>query len=175
MRLSLYAAALLCAAVLPSSAFAAVYDFSSTETSALGSPSYSFDIDTSTGIASGGATLFSNVTIDDSGVSSSGNTVTFASPTELGSSSFFFIDTDTPTKDFGAGAGPAVIFNPGIYKIADGETDGEGSLVISQVGVSAAPEPSTWLLMLAGIGGIGLMLRRAKKTMDVPFGDAFSV
>jgi len=29
--------------------------------------------------------------------------------------------------------------------------------------VSAAPEPSTWLLMIAGIAGIGLMLRRTKK------------
>jgi len=29
--------------------------------------------------------------------------------------------------------------------------------------VSAAPEPSAWLLMMAGIGGIGLMLRQAKQ------------
>jgi hypothetical protein len=29
--------------------------------------------------------------------------------------------------------------------------------------VSSAPEPSTWLLMLGGIGGIGLMLRQAKR------------
>ena len=29
--------------------------------------------------------------------------------------------------------------------------------------VSAAPEPSTWLLMIAGIGGIGLMLRQARR------------
>ena len=28
---------------------------------------------------------------------------------------------------------------------------------------SAVPEPATWLLMIAGIGGIGLILRRAKK------------
>ena len=40
--------------------------------------------------------------------------------------------------------------------------------------VSAAPEPSTWLLMFAGIGGIGLMLRRAKKTMSFRFKDAFA-
>ena len=39
---------------------------------------------------------------------------------------------------------------------------------------SAAPEPSTWLLMFAGIGGIGLMLRRAKETMGFRFKDAFS-
>ena len=35
--------------------------------------------------------------------------------------------------------------------------------------VSAAPEPSTWLLMFPGIGGIGLMLRRAKKTTAFQF------
>ena len=39
--------------------------------------------------------------------------------------------------------------------------------------IAAAPEPSTWLLMFAGIGGIGLMLRRAK-TMGFRFKDAFS-
>jgi hypothetical protein len=40
-------------------------------------------------------------------------------------------------------------------------------ITISQV--SAAPEPSSWLLMIAGIGGVGLVLRRAKKTLDVQF------
>ena len=174
MRFSLYATAFLWAAVLPSCAYASVYDFSSTEKSGLGNPSYGFEIDTSTGVANGGATTFSNVTVDDSGVSSPGNTVTFAFSTELGSSSFFFVDTDTPTKDFGAGVGPDVTFNPGTYKIADSETDGEGNLVISQVGVSAAPEPSTWLLLLCGMGGIGLMLRRAKKTTGLRFGNAIS-
>ncbi len=39
---------------------------------------------------------------------------------------------------------------------------------------SAAPEPSTWLLMFAGLGAVGLMLRRAKKTMSFRFKDAFS-
>ena len=39
---------------------------------------------------------------------------------------------------------------------------------------SAVPEPSTWLLLIAGIGGIGLMLRRAKQTMGFRFKDAFS-
>ena len=39
---------------------------------------------------------------------------------------------------------------------------------------SAAPEPSTWLLMFAGIGGIGLMLRRAKKSMSFRFKDALA-
>ena len=31
--------------------------------------------------------------------------------------------------------------------------------------VSAAPEPSTWFLLIAGVGGIGLMLRRARSTL----------
>ena len=35
--------------------------------------------------------------------------------------------------------------------------------------VSAAPEPSTWLLMLAGLGGIGLMLRRARTSKGFAF------
>ena len=39
---------------------------------------------------------------------------------------------------------------------------------------SAAPEPSTWALMIAGLGGIGLMLRRAKKTMGFRLKAAFS-
>ena len=39
---------------------------------------------------------------------------------------------------------------------------------------SAVPEPSTWLLMLAGIGSIGLMLRQAKKVSGVRFKDCFT-
>jgi opacity protein-like surface antigen len=33
----------------------------------------------------------------------------------------------------------------------------------AQAAVSAAPEPGSWLLMVAGIGGMGLMLRRARR------------
>jgi hypothetical protein len=33
--------------------------------------------------------------------------------------------------------------------------------------VSAAPEPSIWLLMIFGLGGIGLMLRRAKAGLKI--------
>ena len=40
--------------------------------------------------------------------------------------------------------------------------------------VSAAPEPSTWLLMFAGVGGIGLLLRWAKTTTSYRSKDAFS-
>ena len=34
---------------------------------------------------------------------------------------------------------------------------------------SAAPEPSTWVLMFAGIGGIGLVLRQAKRKIGFRF------
>jgi len=39
--------------------------------------------------------------------------------------------------------------------------------------VSAAPEPSTWLLMIAGVGCGGLLLRRAKIARSFWFRDAF--
>ena len=40
--------------------------------------------------------------------------------------------------------------------------------------VSAAPELPTWLLLFTGVGGIGLMLRRAQKATVVQFKDARS-
>jgi len=36
------------------------------------------------------------------------------------------------------------------------------NLSVVATGVSAAPEPAAWLLMIVGVGGIGLGLRRAK-------------
>ncbi len=51
-------------------------------------------------------------------------------------------------------------FDPGTFAIADGFTDGGGTLDISNASISAAPEISTWLLFIAGLGGIGVMLRR---------------
>jgi hypothetical protein len=63
----------------------------------------------------------------------------------------------------------------GVDVITGGDTPGygftilaTGSAVASSV-VSAAPEPSTWALMFAGVAGIGLMLRRTRKTMDFRF------
>jgi hypothetical protein len=45
-------------------------------------------------------------------------------------------------------------------EFVDGLNGGVGHFSLAQV--SAAPEPAVWMLMLAGIGGAGLMLRRAK-------------
>jgi hypothetical protein len=52
-------------------------------------------------------------------------------------------------------------------------TDGNGSLYQNKVGetivsaVSAAPEPSTWLLMIAGVGLAGCVLRRREKLLPL--------
>ena len=53
--------------------------------------------------------------------------------------------------------------------------DGENPLSYNlDLQVSAAPEPSIWLLSIAGIAGIGLMLRRAKQTVGLRFKDVFA-
>ena len=58
-----------------------------------------------------------------------------------------------------------------LFHAAAGETavGDDGTSIAITSAVSAAPEPSTWLLMIAAIGGVGLMLRRAKKTMGFRF------
>ena len=76
---------------------------------------------------------------------------------EVGGSGYSYFDADTFQED-------------GTHVGTFGSIDVTGS----PDGVSAAPEPSTWLLMFAGIGGIGMMLRRAKRTTGVRFKDAFT-
>jgi len=49
-----------------------------------------------------------------------------------------------------------------------GDTSGVYSIALSEPPVvSAAPEPSTWALMLFGIGGLGMALRRNKRIKDL--------
>ena len=100
-----------------------------------------------------------------------------------------FLDNDTPVAAFNgsqlvatpngdqtSGATNRLFdFNFGgqaVNEIAFGSTG--NSFEFDNVAVSAAPEPSTWLLMLAGIGGIGLMMRRARKALGFRFEDALS-
>jgi len=50
---------------------------------------------------------------------------------------------------------------------AYGELASPGGFGVGTFTVSAAPEPSTWLLMFAGVASIGLMLRQAKRKLGL--------
>ena len=170
MRRTLKTVAAIVAVVMPAHAMAAVYDFQSTEISAL-SPlpvTFSFSINTSDAVLnSSGFTDFPNVSINDSGTVSTGNTVGASFNTDLSSSLFFLIDTST--IPFSSGAGTSILFNTGTFAIADGATDAEGQLTISSASaVPSVPEPSTLALMAAGvsmIGGVIVFCRRTRKTV----------
>ena len=160
MRNMWLVSAIVCAFAIPGSALATVYDFRSTEMSALGNPAFSFVLDTSKAAYDMGVTTFTGVTITQDGVPSAGDSVFIPDTTDIGSPLFFFIDTDVPvTKAFDSGAGTGITFNAGTYSIADGAKDGEGTLTIS-----AAPEPTTWALMIAGVGMIGAALRFGRRS-----------
>jgi hypothetical protein len=82
----------------------------------------------------------------------------------------------TPVTDAQFAADLATVTNLAIE--ADWRTGsdltGLDNVTLASGSVSAAPEPSTWALMFAGLGGIGLILRRAKNTMTFRFKDAFA-
>ncbi len=63
-------------------------------------------------------------------------------------------------SDVSVAAGTQLLDVVGKFAGASGTT---GSYDGTVAFTSAAPEPSTWLLMFAGIGGMGLMLRQAKR------------
>lgn len=44
-----------------------------------------------------------------------------------------------------------------------------GGVVLDAISVSAAPEPATWLMMIAGFGIIGASLRRKRATVNVRY------
>jgi hypothetical protein len=79
-------------------------------------------------------------------------------------------DTDTPNLYvvFGpqvyGGTEADPIFAPGVFSAQD-QTDGlAGTLTIT-----AVPEPFGWALMIAGVSGVGLMLRRARRNKEPLF------
>ncbi len=54
-------------------------------------------------------------------------------------------------------------------QLFEGGNDASGVLaptMVTERVISAAPEPSTWLLMVAGLGGIGLTLRRRRHYVE---------
>jgi len=77
----------------------------------------------------------------------------------------------TVTQSFSATLNPAdfEVFDSFIDNSSGGEySDAAGELYPTQITiseVSAAPEPSSWLLMIAGIGGVGLILRRTRPSL----------
>ena len=137
--------------LLPKTASATAYSFSATETSALSpSPvSFTFSLDTTTANLTGSGTAFNNVSIRENGTLFSGNSVGASFTTNLSSPLFFFVDTSL--GPFYSGSGTNIIFNVGTFAIADGETDGEGTLTISAVPVSPVPEPTAWVLLFTGL------------------------
>ena len=146
-------------ALLPLLASATPFTFQETETSALSpSPvSFTFSLDTSTAsLTPTGSTVFNNVLIVENGTNIPGNTIGTEYGTDLFSPLFFWIDTSlTP---FTSGSGSGITFNIGSFSLADGATDGEGTLQISSP-VSPTPEPSTWILLLTGLATIALVRR----------------
>ncbi len=141
--------------LLPKVASATVYNFNATEMSAL-SPvpvSFVFSLDTSTAYVDSGVTMFNNIRIDENGTTSFGNTVGAQYGTDLGSPLFFLIDTGL--QPFYLGSGPGITFNVGSFPIADGATDGEGTVNISAGNTSPVPEPATWTLLLTGSAAAG--------------------
>ena len=150
--------------LLPKVASATTYTFHDTESSALSSSPVSFDFSldttTATAVADGGAS-FSDITIEENGTPISGNTVAATFTTNLSSSLFFLIDTGS--EPFYSGAGTGITFHPGTFVIADGFTDGEGTLTVSDASLSPVPEPATWTLLLAGIAAGAVFLRFSQR------------
>ena len=155
----LFATALM--TLLPKMALGTTFSFNATETSAL-SPvpvNFTFALDTAAAENSAGGTVFDNIAIDENGTLIAGNSVGASSTTYLSSPLFFFVDTDS--KPFYSGTGSSLLFNVGMFAIADGATDGEGTLAISEVSASAVPEPAPWMLLFAGGLLVPVVLRHS--------------
>ena len=151
MWTSKLAIAIAAMTLTPRLASATTYNFQATETSALSpSPvSFTFSLDTSTAYLSRtDSTTFPNVAIEENTATFPGNTVDDEFGTDLSSPLFFLIDTSS--TPFTSGSGTAISFNIGSFAIADGATDGEGTLQISNTPAVPTPEPSTWILLLTG-------------------------
>ena len=103
---------------------------------------------------------------------------------DLGSGGSFTVANNAISAASFTGSGSSSSLSGGTLTLADASGSYDAGVFIYGYGIdngrvtyapaSAAPEPSTWLLMFAGIGGIGLMLRRTKKTMGFQFKNALA-
>ena len=142
------------------------YDFHAVETSAL-SPSpvtFMFSLDTATAyVGPSGSTNFNNVSITENGTEIPGNTIGAQYGTDLGGPLFFLIDTSS--QPFYTGSGTGITFNASTFRIADGATDGEGTLTISTSMSSPIPEPATWSLLLTGCSAAASVRRISRRSI----------
>ena len=89
-----------------------------------------------------------------------------------GRNNHVFSKTYTAATTHGVLSGTYVAFEDMSFPHSDYNYDDDAFVFTSTAAtnVSAAPEPSSWLLMVAGIGGVGAMLRRAKRKMGSRLG-----
>jgi len=119
-----------------------------------------------------GAVLATLGTVYDGQLSFTPTTYSFSGGEQLTADTRYWIEISGTDSSVGAwtldgdGAGTGVAGEyfsnvNGVYSSANGAY--QMDVTAEAASVSAAPEPSTWLLMMAGIGGVGLWLRRANK------------
>ena len=143
-------------------------------------------------LASGTATalgevfgLANNATSNPTDVTITGGSPSIVASEDFGVGSGTFTVQDNQITDFDYSSNPGVgnselrltptnSFLIQITQSGDTILFGQAQFDAGSAPMSAAPEPPTWFLMMAGVGGIGLMLRRAKKTMGFRVKDAFA-
>jgi hypothetical protein len=55
-------------------------------------------------------------------------------------------------------------FNTGTFNLSGGFTAGPATLTITRADAGAVPEPGTWAMMLLGFGGMGVAMRRRRRS-----------
>jgi hypothetical protein len=124
--------------------------------------------------ATPGAVLATLGTVDDGELSLTPTVYTFSGGQQLAADTRYWIEisgTDmsiggwnSESDDSGAGVAGEYVFNAnGVSSDSNGAY--QMAVTAAPAIVSGAPEPTTWLLMMAGIGGAGLWLRRAKASL----------
>lgn len=125
-----------------------------------------------------GAVIATLGTVYDSQLSFSPTTFSFSGGEQLAANTRYWIEITGTTYSVGAwnsagddsGTGVAGEYFSNFNGVApDAAKAYQMEVTAAPAGVSAAPEPSAWLLMIAGVGGVGLLLRRATKRLGLQF------